>query len=635
MWRSRMFWRLFAWQALVLLAVVGLLGMMIYQRVERQHLQHLEDDLRARARLLGELVRSQAGRPPADLQERVRALRRDHKLDTRLTVIDAKGTVLADSDKDPDRMGPHGNRPEVRQAHAGRGFGSATRFSDTLGTSLRYVALYLDDLPGRGPVYVRVAVPVEDVAEELAVLRRLIWSAAGLTALGAMGLAFWLAQRITRPLQELTEGAERIAAGGFGHKVYAGGRDEVTTLARTFNHMSERLAEQFTQLDEERQQLRAILSGMVEGVVALDAGQRVLFANDRAVQLLELQGQPVVGRKLWEVSRQRGLQKVVRRALAEVDTCQEEITFSAQPARNLTVHAARLSGSPARGAVLVLHDTTELRRLERLRQEFVANVSHELKTPLSVIQACVETLLDGAADDPNHRGPFLEQIADQSSRLHSLILDLLSLASIEAGTEAFTFEAVPLAPAVAACLGRHRARAEARGQTLEAVPPSPDRETGGQGDKGTRGAEERPGADGARGPSPCLPVSLSPCLDVTAWADEDAVRQIIDNLVDNAVKYTPAGGQIRVHWRAEGNEVVLEVADTGIGIPERDLPRIFERFYRVDKARSRALGGTGLGLSIVKHLVGALHGTVAATSQVGQGTTFQVRLPRSDDKVTR
>jgi two-component system phosphate regulon sensor histidine kinase PhoR len=242
-----------------------------------------------------------------------------------------------------------------------------------------------------------------------------------------------------------------------------------------------------------------------------------------------------------------------------------------------------------------LHDTSELRRLERLRQEFVANVSHELKTPLSVIKACVETLLGGAVDDPEHRDSFLETIADQADRLHALILDLLSLARIESGQEGFEFQAVPLAPLLAACLGRHAARAQANNQRLESVMlPSPDQED-----------------------------------TLAVWADEEAVSLILENLVDNALKYTPPGGSIRVTGQAVEGQVELQVEDTGIGIPSADLPHLFERFFRVDKARSRQLGGTGLGLSIVKHLVQALRGSVRVTSQVGQGTTFTVRLPRA------
>jgi two-component system phosphate regulon sensor histidine kinase PhoR len=289
------------------------------------------------------------------------------------------------------------------------------------------------------------------------------------------------------------------------------------------------------------------------------------------------------------VVRQRPLLDVVRRALDRPEASRAELIWNGPGTRSLTVHAARLPGPPPRGAVLVLHDTTELRRLERLRQEFVANVSHELKTPLSVIKANVETLLLGAVEDAEHRGQFLDRIARQSDRLHALILDLLSLARIESGEELFEVQAVPIGTVLRACLERHRPRAEARGQTMTLE------------------------ADGA---------------DPAVLADEEALDQIFDNLVDNAVKYTPEGGSIRVGWRPEGDCLCVEVSDTGIGIPEADLPRVFERFYRVHKARSREMGGTGLGLSIVKHLVGAMNGSVRAASQVGKGTTFTVCLPR-------
>src|SRR5205823_4725777 len=212
--------------------------------------------------------------------------------------------------------------------------------------------------------------------------------------------------------------------------------------------MSERLASQFAQLEEDREQLRAILGGMVEGVVALDAEERILFANERAARLLEFHNPRAVGRKLRQVVRRPALQEVVRKVLADPETPEQELSWDDPTARSFTVHAARLPGAPPRGAVLVLHDTSELRRLERVRQEFVANVSHELKTPLSVIKACAETLLDGAVEDTEHRGSFLERIAEQSDRLHALILDLLSLARIESGTEAFEFQAVPLGSVV-------------------------------------------------------------------------------------------------------------------------------------------------------------------------------------------
>lgn len=582
MWRSRIFWRLAIAYGLLILGAVAAVGVLVLNRAEAYLLQQIEESLRTRAVLVREAV---AAEGTGALEARVRAL--GQEIGTRITLIAADGGVLADSDEDPARMENHANRPEVREALAVSA-GSATRYSRTLDRNMMYVAL-----KSTGPAaVVRVALPLDEVQDRLAVLQRMVWTAAAGTGLAALLLAFALARRTARPIDELTEGAEKIAAGAFGHRVYAISRDEVGTLAAAFNRMSERLATQFAQLEEDRQQLRTILSGMVEGVIALDAEQRVVFANERAARLLDLSPQAASGRKLWEVVRQRPLQEVVERALAQPEPCRDELSWAGSPPRQLTVHAARLPGAPPRGVVLVLHDTTELRRLERLRQEFVANVSHELKTPLAVIRACVETLAEGAADDREARERFLGRIGEQAGRLHALILDLLSLARVESGEEAFEMAAVPLGSAVGACLERHRARADAKGQRLEAVAPEP----GG---------------------------------DVAAWADAEAVGQILDNLVDNAVKYTSDGGTIRVGWRVEGAQVCLTVQDTGIGIPEQDLPRIFERFYRVDKARSRELGGTGLGLSIVKHLTQAMHGQVEAVSKSGQGTTFLVRLPKA------
>jgi two-component system phosphate regulon sensor histidine kinase PhoR len=586
MLHSRIFWRLFSAYGILLVSALGALGIVLAGKVERHYQSRIKENLSVRASLLAELVRAwPVDRLPL-LQERIAKL--GSAVKTRITLLDRAGKVLADSDRDPATMENHADRPEVIAA-VGHGSGSALRDSTTLGQPMIYVAIHAE--PGSGPVdTVRVALPLTDVEEQLAGVGRIVWTAAGGTCLAAMALAFWLARRITRPLQELTGGAERIAAGDYGHTVYITGDDAVATLAQSFNTMSRRLANQFAQLEEDRQQLRMILSGMVEGVIALDADQNVVFANERAASLLGFVPQTAVGRKLWQVVRNRSLQDIVRKALSHAEPFQDELNWSGTAITSLTVYAAPLSGSPPRGAVLVLHDTSRLRRLERLRQEFVANVSHELKTPLSVIKACVETLLAGAAEDALHRGKFLERIAEQGDRLHALILDLLSLARLESETESFEFEKVKVDSVVNDCLERHRARAQAKNLLLEAVPPA------------------------------------SPSLE--AWADEEAVHQILDNLVDNAVKYTPSGGKIWVRWQGVDGHIQLEVEDNGIGIPEHDLPRIFERFYRVDKARSRELGGTGLGLSIVKHLVNAMDGSVSAVSRPGQGTRFLVQLPR-------
>lgn len=416
---------------------------------------------------------------------------------------------------------------------------------------------------------------------------------AGVASVVALALTAYRERRLSVAIRNVMGALQRVAAGELNLRVYAGGNEAIGFLARSINSATEEIAARFAQLETDRRQLRAILGGMIEGVVLLDSSQTVLFVNQRATELLDLAG-PATGKKIWEIVRHRRLQELVSASLTAESAVREELDWHGPNPRDLAAYGARLAGSPTPGAVLVLHDVTELHRLERVRRDFVANVSHELKTPLTVIKINVETLLAGAIDDPEARSPFLEQIHTQAERLQSLILDLLSLAKIESGAATLQIGRVNLQPLIAVELERHRPRADAGRQTLDAIPPTSD----------------------------------SP---VIAWADPEAVATILDNLVDNALKYTPEGGRIGIRWSATNGAVLLEVEDNGIGIPDRDLSRIFERFYRVDTARSRELGGTGLGLAIVKHLAQAMHGSISVQSELGRGSRFVVRLPIASD----
>ncbi len=409
----------------------------------------------------------------------------------------------------------------------------------------------------------------------------------------SIGLAFVLARRLARPLSELRDGARRLAEGDLGHTIRISGSREHIQLAAAFNAMSSRLAATFAQHAHDHEQLRTILSGMIEGVIAVDDDLRVLFANGRAGELLEFDPQAAVNRKLWEVARQRGFQELLQKGLGNPGPFREELDLKGPIERSLAVYVSRLPDPRIPGAIVVIHDTTELRMLERVRLQFVANVSHELKTPLAVIKSNVEALQDGAADDPEARVLFLGQASQEADRLGALIQDLLSLARIESGQLGLELQAVPLDEAILDCLERNQQRAESKSHRLVEVPPPND--------------------------APNLPV----------LADPDALRQVLDNLVDNAIKYTRNGGTITVRWYSASDGVGFEVEDTGVGIGDRDLPRIFERFYRADKARSREVGGTGLGLAIVKHLVQSMKGTIRVASQLGKGTTFRVVLPRA------
>jgi two-component system phosphate regulon sensor histidine kinase PhoR len=319
----------------------------------------------------------------------------------------------------------------------------------------------------------------------------------------------------------------------------------------------------------------------------------VLFANDRAGRLLEFDPRKAVNQQLSEVTRLAAFHAVVEKGLAAAEPHREEFDVPGPTARHMSVYVSRFPGHGTPGAVVVIDDLTDVRLAERMRQDFVANASHELKTPLAVIKSNVEALIDGAAEDPDARAAFLDQVAREADRLADLIKDMLSLSKIESGSLALAPQPVNLDKAITDCVERHHARADAKTLTMVEKPP-PDAPAG-----------------------------------VSAWADPDALRQVMDNLVDNAIKYTPNGGRITVRWGATADTVSFEVEDTGVGIPEADVNRVFERFYRVDRARDRAQGSTGLGLSIVKHLVQAMRGQVRVNSKLGKGTTFRVTLPRA------
>ena len=428
---------------------------------------------------------------------------------------------------------------------------------------------------------------------------RMVEVGVGIAVVVAALAAAIVACRRARALDEIARGrggAGRGAAVLADPGAASAGRSG--RLARLLDAVAPQLETRMARLEQDRQQLRAVLSGMAEGVIAIDARRRLLFANASADRLFGLDaavGRPARPRADPQPAGPGGGRGDARqpRALPGRDRADRAArSRSASTPRVLAVHGTPLPGSPPPGAVLVFHDVTELRRLERMRQDFVANVSHELKTPLASIKAYTETLLDWALHDENVNVRFLKRIEEQADRLNQLILDLLSLARLESGQEVFEHGPLALAPVVG---------------VVRRVAPRPRR--------------------GARASASSL--DLGPLDDETlVMADEEAIRQILDNLIDNAIKYTPEGGSVRVACRLDGDAVAIEVADTGIGIPRDDLPRVFERFYRVDKARSRELGGTGLGLSIVKHLVQSIGGQITVDSRVGAGTRFTVQLPR-------
>jgi two-component system phosphate regulon sensor histidine kinase PhoR len=415
-----------------------------------------------------------------------------------------------------------------------------------------------------------------------------LWLTGSLASGGVLLVTWWLTRRLARRVTGLTSVAEAIAGGDYSQVPDVSPNDELGRLAEALERMQREVRGRLAESRETAQRLNTVLGGMDQGIIAIGANRTVLLANTAARQMLELTLPSVQGASLSDVLPDPQLRKTALEVLRRPGSQRLILERNGTTQRVLGVQATPMPGDPCPGVVLVLHDETELRRLESLRQDFVANVSHELKTPLSSIKAYAETLAQGAINDPENNLRFVARIEEQADRLHQLILDLLRLARIESGEQTFDIGAVSVADVVGACLADHRDAAEAKSIQVN-----------------------------------CEQADLA----ILARADEEGLRQILDNLVDNAIKYTSNGGTVTVRVSRERRSVHLEVQDTGIGIPPQLQPRVFERFFRVDKARSRELGGTGLGLSIVKHLAQSFGGSVSVQSERGKGSTFTVELP--------
>jgi two-component system phosphate regulon sensor histidine kinase PhoR len=586
MWSSRLFWKIFGAAGGLVILLALALGALANAWQRQQIIGQVERRLRDAALVLAGELDHASSDASAKQPWQARLQRMAAATGLRYTIVAPDGTVVADSALDPRGGENHRTRPEIQEALSGR-VGVAQRRSVTIGREMLYVAVRAEH-GGATTAVVRIAEPLDGVEQDIARARNLIWGLAAGSTLLSLGMIYLLARHLVRPIQDLAAAAAAMASGRYDHRPAPRRRDELGQLAQAFGRLGGELTLRMGQVERHGQQLGAVLENMLEGVIATDAQRRVMFANRAAQALLEISGVNLAGRPLWEIVRHPEVQQTAEAALRTRTPQSREFEFLGQARRMLGLHVTPLPGDPSPGLVLVLHDLTELRRLERLRQEFVANVSHELKTPLSAIQAYAETLREGALHDPQHNLQFVERIENQAQRLGQLIHDLLSLATIETGQQPLEIVTVPLSERIPEWTATHAAAAQARRIELTTEPPP---------------------------------------REVQARADEDALRHILDNLLNNAIKYTPEGGRVAVRWRTEGNQAVVEVADTGIGISPADQQRIFERFYRVDKARSRELGGTGLGLSIVKHLVQALGGSVAVQSRVGAGSVFTVRLP--------
>lgn len=589
--RAKLFWRLGLTYVALLVAVLIAVDLYSARVIRSQAIRSANSQLTSLLNVAQ--TRPPKAADPADLQAWTEWMA---KSGARVTIVDSSGRVLADSTADATTMENHANRPEVQQAIA-QGHGQAIHHGETLNRDLVCQAVRYEEADGQ-LIVIRLAVPLSEIDLSVSELRqRLLIASIVMLLIGAiasLGFARMFSARIDR----LKDFSQRIAEGDFRPLLPEGPRDELSALADSMNQTAARLDLEIRMLSGERNRSSAILRSMVEGVAVIDADERLVFYNRAFSEIFGVQD--AEGRPLIEVVRNAELVGLIRKALRGDEGLQNDISMGIVQMQNFSVTAAPvkaldpagaehdLAKAKPSGAVVVLHDVTELRRLERVRQDFVANVSHEFKTPLTAIQGFAETLLGGALDDPTNNRRFLDIIRNHAIRLARLTNDLLKLARIEAGKLEVEFFPVGLIELIEGCAETTLMKASRKQITLEIEVP--------------------PGLPAVQG-------------------DASLLRDVLQNLLDNAIQYTPAGGHVHVTAEAKGREAVITVSDTGIGIPTSDRERIFERFYRVDAARSREAGGTGLGLSIAKHIVEAHNGRLWVDSVIGEGSKFSFSIP--------
>ncbi|WP_214630409.1 two-component system histidine kinase PnpS [Paenibacillus agaridevorans] len=510
--------------------------------------------------------------------------------DARVTFMRGDGTVIGDSDYDPRTMDNHASRKEVMEA-MDKGVGQAVRPSETAGESLIYVAIPHVVLEDGNTYIIRLAMSLQEVEGSIDQLTVVLIGGLWVLCIVAAVISYRIALSLTKPLEQITKVAKRIKNMDYRARVKTTKQDEIGELGTAINAMADSLQVQMSRIRQNENQLESVLANMINGVVMIDVHGIILLMNRRAEEVLGFSARELVGRHFAEAKQQYELAQIIQEALDSREHLREEITFYFPEERLLELNLVPVrenNDGEFSGVLLVLQDVSAIRRLERMRSEFVANVSHELKTPIAAVKGFAETLLGGAVKDEETARSFLQIIFDESERLNRLIGDILELSKIESRRVPLMFSPVEMDGFIDKTVKLLEPEAKRRGIALER-----DVESG-----------------------------------LYLEADEDRLRQIMMNLLSNGINYTPEGGHVTIRIYAYGDEQVrIQIRDSGIGIPKKDLPRVFERFYRVDKARSRSSGGTGLGLSIVKHLVELHKGTISVSSTVGVGTTFTIDLP--------
>jgi two-component system phosphate regulon sensor histidine kinase PhoR len=594
MWSTRLFWKPFIYFSLLIIlsSVIGGATAIHWQHEQLVH--QLEMRLRDTAiSLQNPAEETLAHQDFNDFQRVIKTIA--SQINTRITLVGKQGRVFADSHKDPQQLDNHADRSEIIAALK-TGNGSSRRFSNSLGIEMLYIA-YRIEHQGKPVGCVRVAQDTQQISGPVADIQLKIVTLVLIIIVGGLSIAGIGISKMTQPVVQLIEEARELTSGQIKKPRNLSKGNEFDELGQTLNNLSKTLSKRMRQLERNHNELLVVLEGMKEGVIAVDGSDCIRFANKAVCRMFSLDVNRDEGRPIWEVLRNQMIETTVHKARKSDEPFHGKIELLTPHEQHLSLSASAIpssshsDSSKTPGVIIVFHDITEIHRLENMRRDFVANVSHELKTPLASIQAFAETLIDGAIHDADNNMLFLTRIVEQSDRLNLLIQDLLSIARLESGENVHDFASVDLTEITQRCLNDHQSHAAKKN----------------------------------------IALVFNQSDSVWVFAEADGLTQILDNLVDNALKYTPEDGTVTVNIQAEPRAVHLQVIDTGIGIPMDHQDRIFERFYRIDKARSRQLGGTGLGLAIVKHLVNAFGAEVEVISAADQGTTFQITFPLGDD----
>ncbi|MHB8910224.1 MAG: sensor histidine kinase [Syntrophales bacterium] len=578
--KVRLFHKFFIAFLTVGVAVVAAAGFLIDRELGRDLTALIDDEIAAEARIIAVMPAGEIARLAGELARRANA---------RLTLIDAAGRVTADSEFTARDMDNHLDRPEIQDARL-KGVGKAIRYSLTLKKDMIYVAAPLRE-GSRTTGYIRLSRPLTEVALATYGMGKTFFAIMLAIVVVSLTIALLFSLKILSPIRRLAAFAGQVRTGNIAGALRIDSQDEIGQLAESINEMVAALQEKIRTADAETRKLESVFSSMQEGVMVLDAESRIESVN-RGME--EMTGRPqgaVIGKTLLEAFRNSELHDSLERFRKGGETVCEEVDLGDHRpvVMDVTFSAFRGETDGERKTILVFHDVTRLKKLERVRTDFVANVTHEIRTPLTAIIGFVETLLQGAVDDPQTARKFLETVRENAQRLNRLVDDLLTLSGFELGEMALHPEGLSLADVLE--------------QVLTVVTAQVSR-------KNIRIVREIP--------------AESPRI----MADRDRLAQILLNIVDNAVKFTPDGGTVTVTASSEEEGyLTVRVADTGVGIPKGEIPRLGERFYRADRTRSRELGGTGLGLSIVKHLMNAHGGRMAIDSTPGRGTTVSLSFP--------